>query len=65
MLEQHSREAICNTASFRTFSHLKSYLNDNNKDKLISQRLTKVRVVPLIKEQLVADSLHDDVPGVD
>lgn len=28
-------------------------------------RLTKVGVVSLVKEQLVADSLHDDVPGVD
>lgn len=27
--------------------------------------LTKVRVVPLVEEQLVADPLHDDVPGVD
>jgi len=30
-----------------------------------SQRLTKVRVVSLVEEQLVAHSLHNDVPGVD
>lgn len=28
-------------------------------------RLTEVGVVPLVEEELVADSLHDDVPGVD
>ena len=31
----------------------------------VSRSLTKVRVVSLVKEQLVAHSLHDDVPGVD
>lgn len=30
-----------------------------------ASRLTEVRVVSLVKEQLVAHSLHDDVPGVD
>lgn len=29
------------------------------------RRLTKVRVVSLVEEQLVAHPLHDDVPGVD
>lgn len=32
---------------------------------LLPNRLpTKVGVVPLVKEELGADSLHDDVPGV-
>lgn len=32
---------------------------------LVSVDLTEVRVVSLVKEQLVAHSLHNDVPGVD
>lgn len=31
----------------------------------VTEMLTKVRVVSLVKEELVAHSLHDDVPGVD
>lgn len=36
-----------------------------SKISFVTEMLTKVRVVSLVKEELVAHSLHDDVPGVD
>lgn len=62
---ESSRRHSENHASSEPITHTQTHTREGSGLCPSESELTKVGVVSLVEEQLVAHSLHDDVPGVD